>query len=428
MAFKEKVSQYIVRRKLFSSSDRILVALSGGADSVALLRVLLELGFSCEAAHCNFQLRGMESDRDEAFVRKLCREQHVPLKVVHFETEAYASEHSISIEMAARRLRYDWFETIRQAKGCRVIAVAHHRNDSAETFLLNLVRGTGIRGLKGITPVNGAVVRPLLGVDREQILHYLACLNQEYVTDSTNLQDEYVRNKIRLDIMPKFQEINPSFQNTLLETAERLAQVEAIYREGIKEAMKRVLVDESRMDIAALIHEVSPQAILYEWLHPLGFNASQLEDIFRGLKGECGRWYEVQGWRLLRDRNFLILSSDTLAEIQYRLIINRFVVKEPFQVPADAQKAYLDADRIEEPVELRKWQSGDRFMPYGMNKFKRVRDYLRDRKFTRFEKENQYVVTAGGEIVWLVNERPDHRFRITEQTRNILMISVSKVE
>lgn len=424
MKFQERIFQYISKKKLFSPGDKVLVALSGGADSVALLRVLLELGFSCEAAHCNFRLRGKESDRDEAFVRELCQSQGVPLQVIHFETEAYAVEQRISIEMAARKLRYDWFEKMRQERNCRVIAVAHHRNDSAETFLLNLVRGTGIRGLKGMAPVNGAVVRPLLGVDREQILHYLTSLGQSYVTDSTNLQDEYVRNKIRLDIIPKFQEINPSFQNSLLETAERLAQVEAIYRRGIEEAMKRVLSDELRMDIAALLREVSPQAILYEWLYPLGFNASQLDDIFRGLEGECGRWYEVQEWRLLRDRDYLILSPAVSSEKKYRLVVERFTVAEPFRVPADLRKTYLDADRVMEPLVLRKWQPGDRFMPYGMNRFKRVRDYLRDRKFTRFEKEEQQVVTAGDEIVWLVNERPDHRFRITEQSRNILVLSV----
>lgn len=424
MKFQERIFQYISKKKLFSPGDKVLVALSGGADSVALLRVLLELGFSCEAAHCNFRLRGKESDCDEAFVRELCQSQGVPLQVIHFETEAYAVEQRISIEMAARKLRYNWFEKMRQERNCRVIAVAHHRNDSAETFLLNLVRGTGIRGLKGMAPVNGAVVRPLLGVDREQILHYLTSLGQSYVTDSTNLQDEYVRNKIRLDIIPKFQEINPSFQNSLLETAERLAQVEAIYRRGIEEAMKRVLSDELRMDIAALLREVSPQAILYEWLYPLGFNASQLDDIFRGLEGECGRWYEVQEWRLLRDRDYLILSPAVSSEKKYRLVVERFTVAEPFRVPADLRKAYLDADRVMEPLVLRKWQPGDRFMPYGMNRFKRVRDYLRDRKFTRFEKEEQQVVTAGDEIVWLVNERPDHRFRITEQSRNILVLSV----
>lgn len=428
MRFKEQVNRYIVEKQLFQTGDKVLVALSGGADSVALLRVLLALEVSCEAAHCNFHLRGEESDRDEAFVRTLCQKLGVPLEVVHFDTTGYASKHHVSIEMAARELRYVWFEEVRQKKGCQVIAVAHHRNDSAETILLNLVRGTGIRGLRGIAPMNGAVVRPLLAVDRDDIHRYLDFLGQDFVTDSTNLQDEYVRNRIRLNIIPEFQQINPSFLKSLLETADRLTQVEAVYRQGIQEALKRVLKDEHCMSIGALLFETSPQALLYEWLHPFGFNASQLEDIFRGLEGESGRWYETAKWRLLRDRESLVLSSAETAEVTYRLMQDRFSVDVPFQVPSDPQKAYLDADRITENLILRKWKSGDRFVPYGMKHFKRVRDYLRDRKFSRLEKELQYVVTAGETIVWLVGERTDHRFRVTEQTRNILVLTIEKTE
>lgn len=428
MKFEEQVNRYILEKQLFCPGDKVLVALSGGADSVALLRVLLDLQVPCEAAHCNFHLRGEESDRDEMFVRTLCQTLEVPLEVIHFDTAEYATQHHVSIEMAARELRYTWFEEIRQQKGCRVIAVAHHRNDSAETILLNLLRGTGIRGLKGIASVNGSVVRPLLCVDRKDIYGYLEHLGQDYVSDSTNLQDEYVRNRIRLRIIPEFQQINPSFLDSLLETAERLSQVEAVYRQGVCEALKRVLADTYRMDIEALLREVAPQSLLYEWLHPFGFNSSQLADIFRGLKGESGRYYETPEWRLLRDRGFLILAPAVKEESAYRLVVKRLAVDEPFRVPANPQKAYLDADRITESLTLRKWQPGDRFIPYGMKHFKRVRDYLRDRKFSRFEKENLQVVTAGESIVWLVNERVDHRFRVTEQTRNILVLSVVKKE
>lgn len=424
MNFKEQVNRYILEKRLFLSGDKILVALSGGADSVALLRVLLSLGISCEAAHCNFHLRGEESDRDEAFVRSLCSQLQVPLEVMHFDTVGYATGHHISIEMAARKLRYAWFEEVRRQKECRVIAVAHHRNDSAETILLNLVRGTGIRGLKGIAPVNGVVVRPLLAVDRDDIYRYLAFLGQDYVTDSTNLQDEYVRNRIRLNIIPEFQRINPSFLESLLETSGRLTQVEAVYRQGIQEALRRVLRDEHHMDIHALLCEVSPQALLYEWLHPFGFNASQLEDVFQGLEGESGRWYETAEWRLLRDRKSLILSPVETAEVAYRLLQEHFSVDEPFRVPCDPNKAYLDADRITENLTLRKWQSGDRFIPYGMKGYKKVRDYLRDGKFSLFEKQEQCVVCMGEEIVWLVNERCDQRFCVTAATRRVLVLSV----
>ena len=225
----QKVVQYIERHKLFSLDDKILVALSGGADSVALLRLLLSLGYTCEAAHCNFHLRGAESDRDEHFVRQLCLEHRVTLHTVHFNTEQEAKERHISIEMAARELRYAWFEKTREACSAAVIAVAHHQDDSVETLLLNLIRGTGINGLRGIRPRNGHIVRPLLCLDRKEITGYLESIGQSYVTDSTNLQDEYTRNKIRLNLLPMMQEINPSVKESILKTAEHLDDAASIY-------------------------------------------------------------------------------------------------------------------------------------------------------------------------------------------------------
>ena len=239
---ERRIERYITEKKLFGKQDKLVVALSGGADSVALLRALLSLGYDCMAAHCNFHLRADESDRDEAFVRKLCDILSVPLEVVHFQTSDYAKEKGLSIEMAARELRYEWFENIRQKHGASYIAVAHHKDDNVETFLLNLSRGTGINGLKGIMPKNGWIVRPLLEVGRDDILEYLKNIGQDYVTDSTNLEDIYTRNKIRLDIIPLFKQINPSFCDSVCETAIRLSDVAAIYRQAIHSAMERVMV------------------------------------------------------------------------------------------------------------------------------------------------------------------------------------------
>ena len=234
--FHLDVNRFIEEKSLFFQKDKILVALSGGADSVALLRVLLALGYTCEAAHCNFHLRGKESDRDENFVRGLCNELNILLHVVHFDTQTYATKHRISIEMAAREMRYEWFEKLRQECDASVIAVAHHRDDSVETFLLNLIRGTGINGLKGIAPLNGHIVRPLLNVSRQDILQYLEHLHQDYVTDSTNLQDEYMRNKIRLNILPLLGELNPSVSESIAETANRLAETSLVYNKEMAEA------------------------------------------------------------------------------------------------------------------------------------------------------------------------------------------------
>lgn len=425
--FIRKVSQFIEEKHLLSFGDKVLVALSGGADSVALLRVLLRLGYACEAAHCNFHLRGEESVRDERFVRALAERLGVPLHVIHFDTNAYAVSHNVSVEMAARELRYDWFAKLRQECGAKVVAVAHHRDDSVETFLLNLVRGTGINGLQGIRPVNGDVVRPLLCVSRVEILDYLSSLGQDYVTDSTNLQDEFVRNKLRLNVIPILETINPSVSDTIAETARRLADVAQVYQEAIQAAKQRVMPDGETIDIPALCREPGAQNLLFELLYPLGFNAAQVNDVFRALHGESGRMFYSREWVLLIDRNRLIRRPSGEVESQPELCLERMEVNPPFSVPHNNKEAYVDAEKVQGELTLRKWQSGDKFIPFGMKGFKSVRNYLRDKKFSRFEKERQWVVCDGDRIVWLVNERLDNRFRVTSETRFVINLKLKLV-
>lgn len=425
--FIKKVSQFIEEKHLFGFGDKVLVALSGGADSVALLRVLLRLGYACEAAHCNFHLRGEESVRDERFVRALAERLGVPLHVIHFDTNAYAVSHNVSVEMAARELRYDWFAKLRQECGAKVVVVAHHRDDSVETFLLNLVRGTGINGLQGIRPVNGDVVRPLLCVSRVEILDYLSSLGQDYVTDSTNLQDEFVRNKLRLNVIPILETINPSVSDTIAETARRLADVAQVYQEAIQAAKQRVMPDGETIDIPALCREPGAQNLLFELLYPLGFNAAQVNDVFRALHGESGRMFYSREWVLLIDRNRLIRRPSGEVESQPELCLERMEVNPPFSVPHNNKEAYVDAEKVQGELTLRKWQSGDKFIPFGMKGFKSVRNYLRDKKFSRFEKERQWVVCDGDRIVWLVNERLDNRFRVTSETRFVINLKLKLV-
>ena len=281
---KKKIAQYIDQEKLFTREDKILVTLSGGADSVALLRLLLDMGYTCEAAHCNFHLRGDESVRDEMFVRELCLQLEVPLHVQHFQTTEEAEKRHISIEMAARELRYAWFEQLRLQQGADVIAVAHHKDDSVETLLLNLIRGTGINGLLGIRPKNGNIVRPLLCLDRKEITEYLQEIGQSYVTDSTNLQDEYTRNKIRLNLLPLMQEINPSVKESLLRTAEHLNDAALLYKKGIEEGKQKVQTEQGIL-ISVLLQESAPETLLFEILSQLGFNSAQIKDIFTSLNG-----------------------------------------------------------------------------------------------------------------------------------------------
>ncbi|WP_418696399.1 tRNA lysidine(34) synthetase TilS [Bacteroides sp.] len=420
---KSHVAQYIDHHRLFTAEDKVLVALSGGADSVALLRLLLHLGYTCEAAHCNFHLRGAESDRDEEFVRSLCREQEVPLHIVHFDTEKEAKERHISIEMAARELRYGWFEEVREKCGAAVIAVAHHRDDSVETFLLNLIRGTGINGLRGIQPRNGKIARPLLCLDRKEITDYLDSLGQSYVTDSTNLQDEYTRNKIRLNLLPMMQEINPAVKESILKTAEHLEDAASIYKRGIEEAKKRILTPEG-IRIHTLLQETAPETVLFEILYPLGFNAAQVKDIYRALSGQPGKVFASTCWRVVKDRELLLIEPLQEAT-KPNLTMKEYEYTPDFVIPRDRNTACFDADKLRHSLSLRLWQQGDTFVPFGMKGRKKVSDYLTDRKFSLLRKERQWVLCCGDDIIWLVGERADNRFRIDEGTKKALIVVIN---
>ena len=259
---------------------------------------------------------------------------------------------------------------------------------------------------------------------RDDILEYLKKIGQDYVTDSTNLEDIYTRNKIRLDIIPLFKQINPSFCDSVCETAIRLSDVAAIYRQAIHSAMERVMVSSDALSIEKLLREVSPQAILFEWLSPLGFNSTQIKDIMRSLKSISGKIFYSNNWTLLRDRDRLLLKNKTVDNEEYKLSVRSFSVESGFEVPKINDMAYIDADKLCGELKLRKWKSGDRFVPFGMKGFKKIRDYLRDRKLSLFEKENVMVVTSGEEIVWVVNERTDNRFRIDSKTVNVVEIEV----
>ena len=421
----EVVKQFIEQNALFASDERVLVALSGGADSVALLRLLCALGYDCRAAHCNFHLRGTESDRDEAFVRRLCQELGVTLYVTHFDTQEEAHRRKVSIEMAARDLRYAWFEEVRKECGAAVIAVAHHSDDSVETLLLNLIRGTGLNGLRGIRPKNGRVVRPLLCMNRQEILACLKEMGQPYVTDSTNLQNLYTRNKIRLDLLPLMQTINPSVKENLLKMTAHLEGVAHIYQKAIDESRRRVMTAEG-ISIEALEQECEPETVLYECLSPLGFRAAQVSEMYRSLKGQSGKEFVGRGWRAVKDRRMLLLAPIEEMEEPRLLWENRRLTPD-FVIPRDKQVSCLDADKLKAPLTLRRWRAGDTFVPFGMKGRKRVSDYLTDRKFSLLQKKRQWVLCCGEEICWLVGERLDNRFRIDEGTKSVRIVTLEEI-
>ena len=441
MIYRE-VRRFIAEKGLLRPGDGVLVALSGGADSVALLRVLLHLGYRCEAAHCNFRLRGEESARDEEFVRQLCGSLGVVLHVRSFDTLGHARRHSVSVEMAARELRYAWFGSLREERGLDAVAVAHHRDDSVETFLLNLARGTGIHGLTGIRARNGRVVRPLLAVSRSGILHYLESIGQAYVTDSTNLLDEYMRNKVRLRLLPLMEELNPSVRDAVAATASRLEEAARIYDKVMQEGMRPVR-DDTGISIAALLSQPAPRALLHELLSPLGFNSSQEESVFACLEGQPGKTFYSPQWRLLKDRNRLLLQRREEGEAapgggvcelpgegsygygKGKVVhLSLHAMEEGFNPRQGKNVACVDAGKLSWPLTVRKWRKGDAFIPFGMCGRKLVSDFLTGCKYSLQEKEEAYVVCSGNDIVWIVGERPDNRFRIDGDTRRIARLSV----
>lgn len=424
---EKKIAQYIDNERLFPINARIIVALSGGADSVALLRILHTLGYDCEAAHCNFHLRGTESDRDEMFDRKLCKTMRTPLHTIDFATEQYAIEKKISIEMAARELRYQWFVEIKEKTKADVIAVAHHQDDSVETVLLNLIRGTGINGLLGIRPKNGDIVRPLLCISRKEITDYLQNAGQEYMTDSTNLQDEYTRNKIRLNLLPLMQEINPLVKEHIIDTSNYLNDVNRIYNKGIEEGKQRV-IEKGNIRIVPLLKEPSPEALLFEILYPLGFNAAQTKNILAMLEGQTGKQFiSKDGWRVVKNRELLLIDKKEKQENPpFCLIKEEKEYTKDFIIPHEKHIACFDTDKLIGEINLRKWQTGDIFIPFGMKGKKKVSDYLTDRKFSIIQKENQWVLCCGDKIIWIVGERTDNRFRIDEKTKKVTVFKMSE--
>lgn len=429
--FKQRVQRFIEEKHLFSRQDKILIALSGGADSVALLRVLHSLGYECVCAHCNFHLRGEESNRDEAFVTELCKDLNTNLHIAHFDTQAYARKKHISIEMAARELRYTWFNSLREELGVKAVAVAHHRDDSVETLLLNLIRGTGINGLKGIDCKNGYIVRPLLQENRKSIEKYLKVVKQDFVTDSTNLQDEYMRNKIRLNLLPMMQELNPSIHETLARTSERMAEVASVYHCDREKIIQQKLVKTSDDTFYILIEDVckdvAPASLLHEILSPLGFNGAQERDVIKCLWSEqSGKRFFAKEWEAVRDRDKLILCKRHEDTSLPELNIEEMDRSPSFIIPRDKNIAYIDAAKVSGQLTIRKWKQGDTFVPLGMKGRKKVSDYLTDRKLTLFEKESQCVVCDDENIVWVVNERGDNRYRVTEKTRKMLILKIKE--
>ena len=432
-----KISTYIDKHNLLRAGDTVIVGLSGGADSVALLHVLVRLNYACIAAHCNFHLRGEESDQDEVFARQIAGSLHIPYYNKDFDTIGYAEQQHISVEMAARELRYNWFETLRTAHNARVIAVAHHQDDSVETVLLNLIRGTGIRGLSGIRPVRDSIVRPFLETTRQEILDWLSSQNITYRTDSSNLSDKYTRNYLRLHILPMMETLNPSVKETIARTAGHLSDIAVIYTDFIEKERQRLMDKQQRISVPDLLQSVAPQTILYELIKPFGFTRLLSESVYHSLSGEPGKIFYApdSGFQIVKDRDFLLITAkqtknntvytihaNDAIETPIRLTTKRSERTADFRIEKSKTAVSFDFDKLTFPLTLRTWRKGDWFVPFGMKGRKKLSDYFSDRKFDRNRKEQTWLLCNGSDIIWIIGERMDDRYKINKSTKNILTV------
>lgn len=445
-----RVKEFILRYNLLEKKSLYIVALSGGADSVCLLVLMKRLNYNVHAAHCNFNLRGAESERDEIFCRELCRKYDIPFHITHFDTRTYAELHKISIEMAARDLRYSYFEQLRVSIGASGVIVAHHKNDRVETFLMNMLRGTGIKGLESIKPINGNIIRPLLCVNRHDIENFLGEIGQEYVTDSSNLVDDVLRNKIRLNLVPMLEEIYPKASENICRTIENVSESVKIVEDSLACSIKQcteIEGKEYKIDINELIKQPSPETVLYTILTELGFTPSVIKSIYGNIHAQSGKKWYSNNYILAKDREYFkafpVKESEKLSNIdiaiqeegKYEVLQGCYVDirkkdKEKDFVPSkDRYYVTIDADKVTYPLTLRNYKPGERFQPYGMKGKILVSDYLTNKKRDFFHRMHQLVLLdCKGNILWLVGERISERCACTESTIKILEIRYSNNE
>lgn len=418
---------------------KTLVAVSGGIDSVVLTHLLHEVNADLVIAHCNFNLRGEESDGDEQFAKKLAKELNVPFYSQNFETAAYAETKGISIQMAARELRYMWFEQLRVETACDQIATAHHKGDTVETVLFNLSKGTGLEGLHGIKPVNGKLVRPLLFATRSEIETYARESDIKWREDSSNESQKYSRNKIRISVVPVLEKINPQAQEAIASSAERVSEAEQFLDHQVEELKKQVLTKEGQnlfVQTDQLLNLPGHTYVLYTILKPFGFTYQQVDLIAGGLSAISGKLFYSNTHVVNLDRGQLIVSpiktnqeSISLSEKEEAYAFGSFTlqtkvyVSEAYKIKQDASILALDKDDLEFPIKVRVWQKGDTFIPLGMKGKKKLSDFMIDAKIPVNLKKNVWVVVSGETIAGVLNHRPDERFKVTEQTKEVFEIT-----
>ncbi len=429
-------------KQLFEPQQKVLLAVSGGIDSMVLLHLFEESGFEYGLIHCNFNLRGAESDGDEAFVKEQVLSHGIPSWFKSFETEEYARLNGISIEMAARELRYEFFERIREENNYDFIATAHHLDDLIETFFLNLSRKTGIKGLTGIKEKAGRIIRPLLFADRKEIEEYAKKHFIAYREDSTNNEVVYQRNFLRHKILPLFSELNSSFKKNVLASIENLKETEQVYSGCLQHDRQKVLAEkdgETVIEIKALQETSFPGVLLFEILSGFNFNSTVIDEIFQGLSGDSGKQFFSKTHRVVKDREYLFISEldENTVRVFYierediqlneplEITIENIWVGADMKINKDPRVACLDFDKLEFPLLIRKWRQGDYFQPLGMTGFKKVSDFFIDVKMPLHEKENTWILCSGEKIVWIMGHRIDNRFKITAETTSMFRMEIN---
>lgn len=428
-----------------NSGDGFLIAASGGMDSTVLSSLCHEAGLKIELAHCNFMLRDQESERDEQFVRTLAAKLNVPLHVKKFNTAFFASENKLSIQEAARQLRYNWFqELIASAKHLNWVLTAHHQDDNVETIAMHFFRGTGLKGLMGIPARSGNVLRPLLAVSYNDIQNYATAHHVEFVTDSSNLKEDYTRNYFRHTILPAIEKVYPTVKQNLLDNSKRIEQADQLLQIYVEQFKKKYLLkkqNEYHLSIAQL-KKFKQTSLLFELLHPFGFTPGQVGEAALLLNARTGAQLEAatRQWRLIKNRKQLIIAPLLSIKNDY-IEVERVdqEVKYPegslTLLPAktseitfgNEKQVFIDAKHLQFPLLLRKWKEGDYFYPLGMCKKKKVSRLLIDLKFSATEKEKVWVLTTGDKICWVVGIRLDDRFKIAKQTNDVIQVRLNSV-
>ncbi|MBL0135711.1 MAG: tRNA lysidine(34) synthetase TilS [Chitinophagaceae bacterium] len=457
MTLQHSFTDFISKESLFTKQNKLLIAVSGGVDSVVLCDLCNEAGYDFLIAHCNFQLRGEESNRDEDFVLQLGRNYGKEVLVKHFATKAYAAQNKVSTQVAARELRYSWFYDLLDSDPPRrttlptpdsrlktpdLLLTAHHADDNIETVLMNFFKGTGVSGMRGILPKQGKLIRPLLFATKAELLDYAKTKGLKWVEDSSNAGDQYTRNYFRHQVIPLLQKVYPQVDQNLISNISRFRDIEVLYKQSIALHKKKLLEQKgNEVHIPVLkLKGVKPlNSIVYEIIKDFSFSNGQVQDVLNLLESESGHFVASPTHRIIRNRNWLIiapLASEEAANILIEEMVSKVRTanwqlqisrknRSEISISSDSNTACVDASDIKFPLLLRKWKEGDYFYPLGMKKKKKVARFLIDQKISKTDKENIWVLEMNKKIVWVVGQRIDDRFKITDATKEVIVISVS---